>query len=113
MSTRTLFTACAIAASAQVSAGVMQGTVSLLMTDAVAPNQAFLKINGSFTQAEPGCAPSTNYDFVFDPTTDMGKRWYATLLAAQASGATVEVGGTDQCILRVGYEDLRYVQVGP
>lgn len=101
---------CVLLVAVAAYGGVREGTVSLVMIDAVAPTLVFVKVNGVFTQPEPGCASSSAYDFVLDLSTTTGKAWYPMLLAAQASETTVTLGGTENCLLRAGYEDLRYVE---
>lgn len=53
-----------------------------------------------------GCRTSSQWPFVLDISTDLGKRQYATLLAAYAAGKTVTLVGTDTCALVAGTETL-------
>jgi hypothetical protein len=92
-------------------AGIKEGRVASVLVLTSIPDRAFIKIDGSYTQAEPGCSGgAAEFDFIFDISTATGKALYALALSAHATGTSVVVGGRGTCLFRSGYEDLDYIQ---
>jgi hypothetical protein len=81
-------------------AGQKEGTITSVLVLNSIPDLAFVKIQGAFTQAEPSCASSNEFDFIFNMTTATGKALYALALATHASGEVVLVGGFGACSLQ-------------
>lgn len=100
--------------SAASHAGVKEGRITSVLVLNSIPDRAFVRIEGTFLQAEPACSTgSYEFDFIFDMTTATGKALYALALATHASGTVVTVGGFGSCSIRSGYEDLDYIQIKP
>jgi hypothetical protein len=100
--------------STSYAIGVKEGRITSLLVVNSIPDRVFVRVEGSFSQAEPSCSVgSLEFDFIFDMTTPTGKALYAIALATHASGAAVIVGGFGSCNLRLGYEDLDYIQIKP
>jgi hypothetical protein len=60
---------------------------------------------------KPDCVTNPHsYYFAFDSGTKIGEKIFSTLLAAQRSGASVSISGSDTCTLSAGVEDIRWIQ---
>ncbi|WP_233079737.1 hypothetical protein [Rheinheimera soli] len=60
---------------------------------------------------KPDCVTNPNgYYFAFDSGTKIGEKIFSTLLAAQRSGASVSISGSDTCTVSAGVEDIRWIQ---
>lgn len=68
----------------------------------------FINIEGSADGTPPACA-SQPYRFVGDYSTEHGKMIYSVLLAAQLSGKTVSISGTDECSIWGNTESIAWV----
>jgi len=98
--------------NASYAIGLKEGRITSILVVNSIPDRVFVRVEGSFSQAEPSCSVGAyEFDFIFDLTTPTGKALYALALAIQASGAVVLVGGFGSCNLRLGYEDLDYIQI--
>ena len=75
-------------------------------------NQVFVGTSTPPTaQNRIACHTDTNWNFTFTFTTDVDKAVYASLLAAQAAGKTVNIVGKNACTT-TGYmaiEDISFV----
>lgn len=57
------------------------------------------------------CASNYNgYDYSFDGGTEVGKKMYATFLAAQLSKSIIKISGMNICTLHSNTEDIRWIQ---
>ena len=87
------------------SAGRSFGEVEVLGVNAF--GQVLVKA-GDRGEATPEC--SNDYDrFVADLNTEHGKAMYSLLLAAQAQGLKVNIGGQDNCNVRSNAETIQWV----
>ena len=87
---------CAVAAPAAF-AGTQTGKIK----DVYVRNSdglILVDLNGfAAPSGRPACAVGTSYWIVANENTDTGKRLYAMLLSAFASGHTVQIIGSDTC----------------
>jgi len=91
-----------------VCAGEVQGTVKYVLSrdsDGVLA----VEINGARSGA-PACA-KYEYFMIRDENSTMGKRQYATLLAAKLAGKTVYIMGRNTCARWPDGEDIDTVKV--
>lgn len=59
------------------------------------------------------CASNVNFDYSFDSGTEVGKKMYAALLAAQRSNSVITISGTGVCTVNTlgrNTEDIRWIQ---
>lgn len=104
----------ALLSSGNSHAVVKEGRITSILVLTSIPDRAFIKIEAPYSQAEPSCSTgSYELDFIFDITTATGKALYSLAVATQAAGTVVTVGGLGSCSLRLGYEDLDYIQIKP
>ena len=57
------------------------------------------------------CANNSNgYDYSFDASTEVGKKIFSTLLAAQRSNSNINMSGMGVCTIHSNTEDIRWMQ---
>jgi hypothetical protein len=76
-------------------AGTQTGTVENLYLRA-SDGLVYFFLKGSVKSASPACA-LVGYWMIKDENSAAGKRQYAALLAAQASGRTISITGANTC----------------
>lgn len=96
-------------AMAPASAGTVTGTVEWVIARA-SDGLTYAMINGT-ASAKPACA-TKGYWIIKDENSEAGKKQYAMLLAAQASGLTVTIGGMNTCTRWADGEDIDYIEIG-
>jgi hypothetical protein len=89
------------------SAGQVAGTINWLAhrTDGL----MYVSINGTRT-GSPSCA-TIGYFMVRDENSEVGKKQFAMLLAAKATGARVEITGKNTCLRWGDGEDIDEVKL--
>jgi hypothetical protein len=91
-------------------AGVVTGNVEFLQAGLTTGTDGHILVKIYQTPSnQPACA--TNPRFSVNPATDVGKALLALLLAAQASGKTVQIWGTGSCDQMAGFESLSYMRL--
>jgi hypothetical protein len=89
------------------NAGSASGTINyLIVRDS--DGLVYVHLSGTPT-GRPACASTSTYWIIPNETNDSGKRLYALLLAAKASGQTVTIVGTNTCVRWHDGEDINYV----
>lgn len=56
---------------------------------------------------------STNgagFDYSFDSSTEVGKKMFSALLAAQKAKTSIQISGTGHCTVNTNTEDIRWMQ---
>jgi len=93
------------------AAGVGTGKINFLAVNDFAQVQVETSIqNGN--AVKPECS-TDNDRFVADLNTEQGKAMFSILLAAQAQGLNVIIGGKNNCNVRDGVETIQYVTIRP
>lgn len=95
--------------SASASAGSQVGTVSSVMVRA-SDGLTYFTIAGPAKANNPACATSS-YWMIKDENSEVGKKQYALLLTAQASGRELTVVGMDTCTRWADGEDVNWLQL--
>lgn len=72
--------------------------------------KVFLAVSKKPTE-KAACNTNSNYTYVFDGTTEVGKNLLSIALAAYASKAAVKLGGYDVCTMYSNVEDLKYINL--
>lgn len=98
-----------LSVTASASAGTITGTVEWVIARA-SDGLTYAMINGN-AYGKPACA-TKGYWIIMDENSEAGKKQYAMLLAAQASGQTVTVGGNNTCTRWSDGEDIDYILLG-
>ena len=99
---------CAIAVSPAI-AGSQKGTVVNLT---VRTSDGLIWVELSGTPADrPQCALQQTYWMIPNETSDAGKRIYALLLSAQASGRLVQIFGSNTCNRWLDGEDIQTASI--
>lgn len=93
-----------LSAPAAYAAGEATGTVTEILMLNDFPNVLFVKVSGAIT-GSPAC--NSQNRFVVNTETNPGKQYYAWILAAKQSGATITLYGSNSCSLVFNSEDLR------
>jgi hypothetical protein len=97
-------------AAVTAHAGEKQGRILSMMLAPEYPDRAFIKVEGTYSPAEPSCSAGvSSWDFVLDTSTSTGKAMYALALAAQNAQSVVIVNGLGTCLLQTNYETVRYI----
>lgn len=69
----------------------------------------FIRPSGTITLA--GCQGNSQWPFVIDVSTEMGKRLQGMVMLAYASKANVVLRGTDTCLVHTGVETIYRVEL--
>ena len=89
------------------AAGSSVGKVGVVAVNAF--GQVLVKAGDRGGEA-PSC--SVNFDrFVADLNTEHGKAMFSIILAAQAQGLNIRIGGTNQCDVRSDAETIQFVNL--
>jgi hypothetical protein len=99
-----------LVASDQAWTGTQTGTITYL-TVRDSDGLTYFNLTGA-SSGKPACATQA-YWMIKNETTEAGKKIYALLLAAQASGATVIVTGYDTCTRWNEGEDVNTIRTSP
>lgn len=102
-----LFLMLAMSAVAHAN-GAVQGTVSMLIQRA-SDGLIYVIVNGTRSGA-PGCA-TAHYWVIANENSEAGKRQFAMLMTAYASGGTVLLNGTGTCTRWLDAEDINEVRL--
>ena len=94
---------CTVAVSPAI-AGSQKGNV-VNLTVRSSDGLIFLQLSGTASD-RPQCALQQTYWMIPNETTDAGKRIYALLLSAQASGRLVQIFGSNTCNRWLDGEDI-------
>lgn len=92
-----------------VHAGSQTGKVTNLLVRA-SDGLVYFTIDGPAKVNSPTCA-RVNYWMIRDENSEVGKKQYAMLLAAQASGREIVVQGMNTCLRWNDGEDVNYLQL--
>ena len=95
-------------ATAPALAGTITGTVEWVIARA-SDGLTYAMITG-IPSGRPTCATKA-YWIIADENSEAGKKQYAMLLTAQATGLTVTVGGANTCTRWSDGEDIDYIQL--
>jgi hypothetical protein len=90
------------------AAGTITGTVEWVIARA-SDGLTYAMINGT-ASGQPACA-TEQYWIIMDENSEAGKKQYAMLLLAQASGQQIAVGGHNTCTRWPDGEDIDSVQI--
>jgi hypothetical protein len=94
---------CTVAVSPAI-AGSQKGTV-VNLTVRNSDGLIFVQLSGTPSD-RPQCALQQTYWMIANETSDAGKRTYALLLSAQASGRIVQIYGSNTCNRWLDGEDI-------
>ena len=92
-----------------VHAGSQTGKVTNLLVRA-SDGLVYFTIDGPAKVNSPACA-RVSYWMIRDENSEVGKKQYAMLLAAQASGREIVVQGMNTCLRWNDGEDVNYLQL--
>lgn len=90
------------------TAGTVTGTILWVIARST-DGLTYAAINGT-ASGKPACA-TQGYWIITDENSEAGKKQYAMLLLAQASGATVTVEGNNTCTRWSDAEDIQYIEL--
>lgn len=90
------------------TAGTVTGTIQWVISRST-DGLTYAAINGT-ASGKPACA-TQGYWIITDENSEAGKKQYAMLLLAQASGATVTITGNNTCTRWSDAEDIEYIQL--
>jgi hypothetical protein len=71
----------------------------------------YLNLEGPAREGRPPCASNHAYWMIRDENSGTGKRQYAMLLTAKATGRRVFISGTGQCTRWADGEDIDSIQL--
>src|SRR6185436_9111978 len=97
------FTMILLLASFAASAGQVVGSISYLVQRS-SDGLIYMSINGA-TVGSPACATGA-YFMIANETSEAGKKQFAMLLAAKASGLQVKITGRNTCTRGGDGEDI-------
>ena len=98
-----------IVCSFSVLAGSQIGTVSSVIVRA-SDGLTYFTLNGAAKSDNPTCA-TNSYWMIKDENSEVGKKQYAMVLAAQASGRELTVVGMNSCTRWSDGEDVNWMQL--
>jgi hypothetical protein len=90
------------------SAGQVTGVVSWVMVRG-SDGLTYVAMVGT-PSGQPGCATG-GYWMIANENSQAGKKQYAMLLTAKATGATIAIHGTNTCIRWPDGEDIETIQL--
>ncbi len=96
-------------ASLYCVAGTQVGTVSSVIVRA-SDGLTYFTLNGAAKSGNPACA-TKSYWMIKDENSEVGKKQYAMVLAAQASGRELTVVGMNSCTRWLDGEDVNWMQL--
>jgi len=94
---------------AAVFSGQVTGVVSSVIARA-SDGLIFVYVNATPT-GRPSCAAGTAYWMIHDENSEAGKKQYALLLTAKATGATVTIVGMNACTRWGDGEDIDWIVI--
>lgn len=89
-------------------AGTITGSVSRVIQRST-NGLTYVVVSGT-ASGKPACAAGT-YWMIADENSESGKKQYAMLLMAMATGRTVKIVGRNSCIRWSDGEDIDYIQL--
>ncbi len=98
----------ALSFAPSVNAGSISSTITQVHNSSA--NKILITLAQTPTNG-PSCATNSQYQFAFDPTTDLGKSQLSLVLTAYAMGAEVNVGGNNVCSQVADIENLRWIRL--
>ena len=104
-----LLTSMMLLLSSTVTAGAQIGTVSSVLVRASDGLVSFT-LSGAPKTDSPACA-TYGYWMIKDENSEVGKKQYAMVLAAQASGRELTVVGMNSCTRWSDGEDVNWLQL--
>jgi hypothetical protein len=93
-----------LTAMGSATASEVTGTVNTVIQRA-SDGLTYVLLNGTAT-TRPGCATGTSYYMLANENSEAGKKQFAMLLLAKASGLRVRINGANQCTRWSDGEDL-------
>lgn len=102
-----IFLMLALSAGAQAN-GVVQGTVNMLIQRA-SDGLIYVIVNGT-TSGNPSCA-TAHYWVIANENSEAGKKQFAMLMTAYATGGTVLLNGAGTCNRWGDAEDINEVRL--
>lgn len=90
------------------TAGTVTGTIQWVIARST-DGLTYAAINGT-ASGKPACA-TQGYWIITDENSEAGKKQYAMLLLAEASGETVTVVGDNTCTRWSDAEDIEYIEL--
>jgi len=90
------------------AAGTVTGTIQWVIARST-DGLTYAAISGT-ASGKPACA-TQGYWIITDENSEAGKKQYAMLLSAQATGATITVGGNNTCTRWPDAEDIQYIEI--
>ena len=90
------------------TAGTVTGTIQWVIARST-DGLTYAMINGT-SSGKPACA-TQGYWVIEDENSEAGKKQYAMLLLAQATGATITVVGNNTCTRWSDAEDIEYIEL--
>jgi negative regulator of replication initiation len=104
-----MWTLAALAATSVARAGEVQGTISnLIVRDS--DGLVYVALAGAISN-RAACAAATSYWMITNENSEVCKKLYTALLAAQLAGKTVQVVGKGVCVRWGDGEDILYINV--
>ena len=98
----------ALSFAPSVNAGSISSTITQVHNSSA--NKILITLAQTPTNG-PSCATNSQYQFAFDPTTDLGKSQLSLVLTAYAMGAEVNVGGNNVCSQVADVENMRWIRL--
>lgn len=95
--------------SVNTFAGSQVGTVGYVIVRA-SDGLTFFTLAGAAKSDSPACA-TNSYWMIKDENSEVGKKQYAMVLAAQASGRELTVVGMNSCTRWLDGEDVNWMQL--
>ncbi len=89
---------------------IMSTKIKSVLVGEVYGNKVFIELTVK-PSVEASCQTNSDYSYIFDPTTEVGKITMSMLLTAYASGRDVYLNGYDTCTIYDGVENLRQIWI--
>ncbi len=99
---------CFLGAPLSAGAGQITGVVNWVMARA-SDGLTYVSVTGT-ASGQPSCA-THGYWMIADENSEAGKKQYAMLLEAKATGATITIYGTNTCTRWPDGEDIDAIQL--
>ncbi|WP_298773509.1 hypothetical protein [uncultured Shewanella sp.] len=89
---------------------ITSAKITQLMLDRNYTDKVFIQLDKKNTAGDT-CHDNTRWEYVLDISDNLGKTIYSSLLASFAAGKTVNLKGTNNCLLYTGVETLSRVEI--
>ena len=94
------------------SASAVNGAIiDQVLIGEVYGNMAFIRLKTKPTLPEGHCSTNSNYNYVFDISTQVGKATLSMVLSAYAAQKPVYANGYDVCTIYSNVENLRQLRL--